>query len=96
MRKLIDTIINIWSIEDLRNRILTTLGILAIYRLGTFVVMPRGRFQTSGFDGLQTFLSHQPPLRGVALVRKSRPLARFEWDRNGVASIDVKAMLPSS
>jgi len=40
MRKLIDTIKNIWGIEDLRNRILVTLGILAIYRLGTFVVLP--------------------------------------------------------
>ena len=40
MRKLIETIKNIWGIEDLRNRILTTLGILAIYRLGCFVVIP--------------------------------------------------------
>ena len=40
MRKLIDTIKNIWNIEDLRNRILMTLGILAIYRLGCFVVIP--------------------------------------------------------
>ena len=40
MRKLIDTIKNIWNIEDLRNRILVTLGILAIYRFGSFVVIP--------------------------------------------------------
>ena len=40
MRKLIDTIKNIWGIEDLRNRILTTIGILAIFRLGSFVVIP--------------------------------------------------------
>ncbi len=40
MRKLIETIKNIWNIEDLRNRILVTLGILAIYRLGSFVVLP--------------------------------------------------------
>ena len=39
-KKLIETIKNIWNIEDLRNRILTTLGILAIYRLGCFVVIP--------------------------------------------------------
>ena len=39
MRRLIDTIKNIWGIEDLRNRILTTIGILAIYRLGSFVVI---------------------------------------------------------
>ena len=40
MKKLIETIKNIWNIEDLRNRILMTLGILAIYRLGCFVVIP--------------------------------------------------------
>tara|TARA_B100001540_G_scaffold157227_1_gene139267 strand:+ start:2912 stop:4249 length:1338 start_codon:yes stop_codon:yes gene_type:complete len=40
MKKLIETIRNIWSIEDLRNRILVTLGILAIYRFGSFVVIP--------------------------------------------------------
>ena len=40
MRKIIDTIKNIWAIEDLRNRLLFTLSILAIYRLGCFVVIP--------------------------------------------------------
>lgn len=36
----IDTIKNIWKIEDLRNRILITLLLVAIYRFGTFVVLP--------------------------------------------------------
>lgn len=36
----IDTIKNIWKIEDLRNRILTTLLLVAIYRFGTYVVLP--------------------------------------------------------
>ena len=40
MKKLIETVKNIWNIEDLRNRILVTLGILAIYRFGSFVVIP--------------------------------------------------------
>lgn len=40
MKKLIETIRNIFKIEDLRNRILYTLGILLIYRLGSFVVLP--------------------------------------------------------
>ncbi|MEZ5081957.1 MAG: preprotein translocase subunit SecY [Bacteroidales bacterium] len=40
MKKLIDTIRNISKIEDLRNRILYTLGIILIYRLGSFVVLP--------------------------------------------------------
>jgi len=31
---------NIWSIKELRQRIIFTLALLAIYRLGTFVVLP--------------------------------------------------------
>ena len=40
MKRLIDTLKNIWKIEDLRSRILTTLGFLLIYRLGTFIILP--------------------------------------------------------
>ncbi len=40
MRALIQTIKNIYKIEDLRNRILTTLGFLLIYRLGAHIVIP--------------------------------------------------------
>ncbi len=40
MKKLIQTIRNIIKIEDLRQRILYTLGIILIYRLGTKVVLP--------------------------------------------------------
>ena len=40
MKKLIETIKNIWHIEDLRNRILITLAFIAIYRFGSFVVLP--------------------------------------------------------
>ena len=40
MKKLFQTIRNIWKIEELRKRILYTLGILVIYRLGAYVVIP--------------------------------------------------------
>ena len=40
MRKLIQTIKNIWKIEDLKTRILITLAFIAIYRFGSFVVIP--------------------------------------------------------
>ena len=40
MKTLFDTIRNIWKIEDLRTRILTTLGFVLIYRLGSFVTLP--------------------------------------------------------
>ncbi len=40
MKKIIETIKNIWKIEDLRNRLLTTFLFVLIYRFGTFVVIP--------------------------------------------------------
>ena len=40
MKKFIDTLKNIWKIEELRNRILFTMGILMVYRFGSFVVLP--------------------------------------------------------
>ncbi len=40
MKRLIETIKNIFKIEELKNRILYTLGILLIYRLGSFVTIP--------------------------------------------------------
>ncbi|HZH68704.1 MAG TPA: preprotein translocase subunit SecY [Chitinophagales bacterium] len=40
MKVFIETLKNIWSIEELRSKILFTLGLLFIYRLGTFVILP--------------------------------------------------------
>lgn len=40
MKRLIQTIQNIYKIEELRKRILYTLGIVLIYRLGAHVVLP--------------------------------------------------------
>jgi preprotein translocase subunit SecY len=40
MKKLIETLKNIYKIEELRSRILLTLGLVLIYRLGSVVVLP--------------------------------------------------------
>lgn len=40
MKKFIETLKNIWAIEDLRWRILITFGLVAVYRLGSFIVLP--------------------------------------------------------
>ena len=40
MKKLIETIRNIFKIEELRKRIVYTLLLILVYRLGSFVVMP--------------------------------------------------------
>lgn len=40
MKKFIETLKNCWKIEDLRQRLLITLLFTAIYRFGSFVVLP--------------------------------------------------------
>ena len=63
----IETIKNIWKIEDLRKRILTTILLVLVYRAGTYVVLPgidpqfltQLRAQTSG--GLMQLLGMALP-----------------------------------
>ena len=40
MKKFFETLKNIWKVEDLRQRILITILFTAIYRFGSFVVLP--------------------------------------------------------
>jgi len=40
MKKFIENLTNIWKIEELKNRIILTLGILLVYRFGAHVVLP--------------------------------------------------------
>lgn len=40
MKKFIDTLKNIWNIKELRQRIIYALGLLAVYRFGSFVLLP--------------------------------------------------------
>ncbi len=63
MKKFIETIRNIYKIEELRNRILYTLGIILIYRLGSYVVLPGvdpnmlTNLQNQGSKGLMGLLN---------------------------------------
>ncbi len=40
MKRFFETIKNIWNIEELRKRILVTLSLILVYRIGAFVVLP--------------------------------------------------------
>jgi preprotein translocase subunit SecY len=40
MKRFLDTLRNIWAIEELRQRILTTLVLILVYRLGSYIVLP--------------------------------------------------------
>src|SRR5688572_11191450 len=62
MKRFFTTIKNIFSIEDLRIRILNTIGFLIIFRLGSYIALPgidplKLSGNTGGiFDLLNTFL----------------------------------------
>jgi len=52
MKKFIESISNVWKIEELKNRILLTLGLLLIYRFGAHVTLPGiDATQLSGLAG---------------------------------------------
>ncbi|MCR5192203.1 MAG: preprotein translocase subunit SecY [Bacteroidales bacterium] len=63
MKRFIQTLKNIWSIEDLRKRILYTLGLVLAYRIGSYVVLPGvdpsqlGALQKQGSEGLLGLLN---------------------------------------
>jgi preprotein translocase subunit SecY len=40
MKRFIQNIKNIWKVEELRKRIILTLGLILIYRIGSFVILP--------------------------------------------------------
>ena len=40
MKNLIKTIKEIWAVDELKKRILYTLGLVLVYRIGSFIVLP--------------------------------------------------------
>ena len=40
MKQLIETLKNIWKIEELRQRLLTTFLLVLVFRFGSFIVLP--------------------------------------------------------
>ena len=40
MKRFIETLQNIWKIEDLRNRLITTILFVLVYRFGSYIVLP--------------------------------------------------------
>ena len=62
MKKIIETVKNIWRIEDLKSRILITLLFVTIYRFGSQIVLPGvdanalTEMQNQTKDGLMSLL----------------------------------------
>ncbi|MBO5816044.1 MAG: preprotein translocase subunit SecY [Bacteroidales bacterium] len=82
MKKLIQTIKNIFKIEELRTRILYTLGLLVIYRLGSFIVLP-------GIDSAQLATLQQSSSEGLVGL-----LNMFSGGAFGNASIFALGVMP--
>jgi preprotein translocase subunit SecY len=40
MKNFIQTLKNIWSIDELKTRIMTTLGLILVFRIGSYVILP--------------------------------------------------------
>jgi preprotein translocase subunit SecY len=58
MKALIEKIKQIWSIEELRNRIILTLSLVLIYRIGSFIVLPGvDQSKIAPSDGILGFIN---------------------------------------
>ena len=82
MKNLIQTIKNIFKIEELRTRILYTLGLLVVYRLGSFIVLP-------GIDSAQLANLQQSSSEGLVGL-----LNMFSGGAFGNASIFALGVMP--
>ena len=71
MRKAIETLKNIWKIEDLRQRILITILFVAIYRFGSYVVLPGINPAMLAKLHEQTSDFHQPFQRRVDIKNRT-------------------------
>jgi preprotein translocase subunit SecY len=63
MKRFIQNIQNIWKVEELRKRILLTLGLILVYRIGSFVIIPG-----VDYDALSTKSSDQNLLETLLSV----------------------------
>jgi len=62
MKRFIQNIQNIWKVEELRKRIILTLGLILVYRIGSFVIIPGVNYEalttkSSDQNLLETLLS---------------------------------------
>jgi preprotein translocase subunit SecY len=82
MKKFIETLTNIWKIEELRNKIIVTLGLLLVYRFGAQVVLP-------GIDTDQLVQLNQNTEQGILGI-----LNAFTGGAFANASIFAVGLLP--
>ena len=64
MKRFFNSIKNIWKVEELRKRIILTLGLILVYRIGSFIILPGVDYtalvraqESGGQNMLETLLS---------------------------------------
>lgn len=63
MKRLITNLQNIWKVEELRKRIILTLGLILTYRVGSFVILPGVKY-----DALSSTATDQNFLESILSV----------------------------
>jgi len=88
MKKLRETLKHIWSIEELRKRIVYTLVLLLVYRLGSFVVLP-------GIDSevLEAGLNQQNKNNILDLINT---FAGGAWNRGAIFALGIMPYISAS
>lgn len=87
--KLIKTIQNIWKIEELRQRILFTLGFLLIFRLGTYVVIP-------GVDAAELAKANEAQAGGGGLLGLIDIFAGGAFSRASIFGLGIMPYISAS
>lgn len=87
MKKFIETIKNIWKVEELRNRIGLTLGLILIYRIGSFIVIP-------GVD--QTALANSSNASGGGLVGLLDLFAGGAFSKASIMALGIMPYISAS
>lgn len=87
MKRFIETIKNIWKVEELRNRIGLTLGLILIYRIGSFIVLP-------GVD--QTALANSSNAAGGGLVGLLDLFAGGAFSKASIMALGIMPYISAS
>ena len=87
MKRFIETIKNIWKVEELRNRIGLTLGLILIYRVGSLIVLP-------GVD--QTALANSSNAAGGGLVGLLDLFAGGAFSKASIMALGIMPYISAS
>lgn len=86
MNKLVETLRNIWKIKELKDRILFTLGLILIYRIGSFIVLP----------GIDPAILEQSADSGGGLMSLINMFAGGAFNRASVFALGIMPYISAS